>query len=48
MSRHHPDCTRPEEWPACCGTAAQVEEFYDEVFEDYHAEDYNAAEAEEQ
>lgn len=56
MHKHHPDCggrgtARGKEWPMCCGSAADIEEFYDEHFDeyydDYHPDDYNDAEAEE-
>lgn len=40
---------RGKEWPTCCGSASQIEEFYDEHFDDYYDEpaDYNDGEAEE-
>lgn len=51
---HHPDCkgrgtARGSEWPTCCGSASDIEEFYDEHFDDYYDSefDYNLAEAEE-
>jgi hypothetical protein len=50
---HHPDCggrgtARGSEWPMCCGSNAQIEEFYDEHFDEYWDSDYNLAEAEEE
>ena len=38
---HHPDCNgrgtnRGKEWPMCCGSASDIEEFYDEHFDDYY------------
>jgi hypothetical protein len=51
---HHPDCggkgtARGSEWPMCCGSPSDIEEFYDEHFDEYYVEplDYNDGEAEE-
>ena len=50
---HHPDCggrgtARGKDWPMCCGSTADIEEFYDERFDDYYRPaDYNNSEAEE-
>ena len=48
---HHPDCggrgtARGKEWPMCCGSASEIEEFYDEHFDEVYY-DYNDGEAEE-
>ena len=52
LGKHHPDCggrgtARGKDWPACCGSAADIEEFYNEHFDEYYESDYNDGEAEE-
>lgn len=50
--KHEPECngkgtSRGQDWPMCCGSKSQIEEFYDDVFDDVYLDDYNMEEAKE-